>query len=471
MDSDTIEKRLRRLDAAVARTERRIATLAVVRDRHDNTVTGAVVRGEVSRELFIAAARVAFREPYRALKAWERHEWRLANLTFQTTSEEDIATGAHIAVANSTRLAGLTLRGKTLFGRDDPERLAAREALRGMAGERANWLMAVRRARTYGLALEQVIKQIGSLKNRLRGIGIRRDELLERLHARDLVEPTVVKERHEDERSRFRPALDVPALDVPASVEQGLAYVALKSRMDRLDKATQRYHERREFFAEAVPLDKQPGNAHLRFLDRRIAAIHLRRSELTVAIAKAEQRLPEGISFSDDELADMRELHRAYGAFVEEQLEASRYPKEMTIGEREKLAAMARRAERLDRGIKRYQERLRTLNDPEFQIPEPDKGRTGYLVDDAEVRAAQVQMIQSRLSRAEVRRQALRETVATQTLLTRVLPRSVKMEVKQDRAVEQNAEAREKRAQKERDRLARLYQQARSRADSLGLER
>lgn len=466
MDSDTIEKRLRRLDAAVARTERRIATLAVVRDRHDNIVTGAVVRAEVSREVFITAAQVAFREPYRALKAWERHEWRLANLTLQPTSEEDIATGAHAAVANSTRLAGLTLRGKTLFGRDDPERLAARDALRGMAGERANWLMAVRRARTYGLALEQVSKQIGTLKNRLRGIGIRRDELLERLHVRELVEQPATVDRHEDERSRYR-----PALDFQGSVEEGLAYVALKSRMDRLDKATQRYHERRAFFAEAVPLDQQPGNAHLRFLDRRIAAIHLRRSELTVAIARAEQRLPEGISFSDDELADMRELHRAYGAFVEEQLEASRYAKEMTIGEREQLAAMARRAERLERGITRYGERLRTLNDPEFQIPEPDKGQSGYLVEDAEVRAGQVRVIRSRLSRAEVRRQALRETVATQTLLTRVLPRSVKMEVKQDRAVEQNAEAREKRAQKERDRLARLYQQARSRADSLSLDR
>lgn len=469
MDSDRIEKRLRRLDAAVARTERRIATLAAVRDRHDNTVTGAVVRVEVSRELFIAAARVAFREPYRALKAWERHEWRLANLTLQQTSEEDIATGAHAAVANSTRLAGLTLRGKTLFGRDDPERLAAREALRGMAGERANWLMAVRRARTYGLALEQVSKQIGSLKNRLRGIGIRRDALLERLHARDPVEPTVVKDRHEDERSPFR-----PALDFHASVEQGLAYVALKSRMDRLDKATQRYHEQRAFYAEAIPLDQQPGNAHLRFLDRRIAAIHLRRSELTIAMAKAEQRLPEGISFSDDDLENMRELHRAYGAFVEEQLELSRYPKEMTIGEREHLAAMARRAERLERGMKRYQERLRTLNDPEFLLPEPDKERSGYLINDDETRADRVRMLQSRLVGAEVRRQILREAVVTQTLPNRALPLSVRLEVTQTRdgrTPVNPAEAREKRAQKERDRLARLYQQARSRADSLGLDR
>lgn len=466
MDSDRIEKRLRRLDDAIARTERRIATLVAVRDRHDNTVTGAVVRAEVSRELFISAARVAFREPYRALKAWERHEWRLANLTLQLTSEEDIATGAHAAVTNSTKLAGLTLRGKTLFGRDDPERLAARDALKGMAGERANWLMAVRRARTYGLALEQVSKQIGSLKNRLRGIGIRRDELLERLHAREPIEQPPTVDRHEDERPRYR-----PALDFQGSVEEGLVYATSQRRMERLDKAAVRYHEKRALFADALPLDAQQRNPHVRSLDRRIAAIRLRRSELFAAMTKAEQRLPEGSSYSDDDLADLKELHRAYGAFVEEQLDASRYPATMTIGERERLAAMARRAERLERGITRYEERLRTLNDPEFQLPEPDKGRTGYLVDDAEVRAAQVQMIQSRLSRAEVRRQALRETVATQTLLTRVLPRSVKMEVKQDRAVEQNAEAREKRAQNERDRLARLYQQARSRADSLSLDR
>lgn len=469
MDSDTIEKRLRRIDAAVARTERRIATLAVVRDRHDNTVMGAVVRAEVSRELFITAAQVAFREPYRALKAWERHEWRLANLTLQPTSEEDIATGAHAAVANSTRLAGLTLRGKTLFGRDDPERLAAREALRGMAGERANWLMAVRRARTYGLALEQVSKQIGTLKNRLRGIGIRRDELLERLHVRELVEQPATVDRHEDERSRFR-----PALDFQGSVEEGLVYATSQRRMERLDKAAVRYHEKRALFADALPLDAQQRNPHVRSLDRRIAAIHLRRSELTVAIARAEQRLPEGISFSDDELADMRELHRAYGAFVEEQLEASRYPKEMTIGEREQLAAMARRVERLERGMKRYRERLRTLNDPEFLLPEPDKDRSGYLINDDETRAGQVRMLQSRLAGAEVRRQILREAVVTQTLPNRALPSSVRLEVTQTRdgrMPDETAEAREIRAQNERDRLARLYQQALSRANSLGLDR
>jgi len=49
-----IETRLRRLDAAVLRTERQVETLSVVRERYDNIVAGAVISAEVAREQFIS---------------------------------------------------------------------------------------------------------------------------------------------------------------------------------------------------------------------------------------------------------------------------------------------------------------------------------------------------------------------------------------------------------------------------------
>lgn len=183
MDADKIERRLQRIDAAVVRTERRLATLAAVRDRHEATVTSAIAAAEASRLHFVDAARAAFRDPYKALKAWERHEWRLSKLTVAEPDVAEVANGAHASVTGSTGLKGLTLRGRTILGRDDPERMAARDALKGMGEERAKWLQSVRRARTYAHAINQVGSEIGQVKNRLRDVAVRRAELVEELMA------------------------------------------------------------------------------------------------------------------------------------------------------------------------------------------------------------------------------------------------------------------------------------------------
>jgi len=124
-DSDKIERRLRRLDAAVLHTKRRIETLSVVCERYHNIVAGAVISAEVSREQFTTAAQIAFRDPYRALKAWERREWRMANLLLEAPDEAD-APGQVLAVIKVGKGgAGLSLRGRKRFGREDADRVAA----------------------------------------------------------------------------------------------------------------------------------------------------------------------------------------------------------------------------------------------------------------------------------------------------------------------------------------------------------
>lgn len=181
MEEDRIEKRLRRLDAALARSEQRLGTLVDVHDHHERRVTVALANAEAARDAFVLSARVAFRDPYRALKSWERHEWRLANLTLGEPTDAEVVRQAHAAVTGSTGIAGLTLRGRTRLGQDDPERAAARAALAKMGDERAAWREGVRLARTYGQALNQVGEQIRALRDRVRSAGFRREELVEEL--------------------------------------------------------------------------------------------------------------------------------------------------------------------------------------------------------------------------------------------------------------------------------------------------
>jgi len=181
MDAEKIERRLRRLDAALARTERRLGTLLEVRNYHERRFMVALANAEAAQDAFVLAARVAFRDPYRALKAWERHEFRLSKLTLAEPQDADVAAGAHAAVSNSTGLAGLTLRGRTILGRDDPERTAARAALEKMGEQRRAWLDEVRAARTYGHAVNQVGEQVRELRDRLRSGVLRRDDLWQAL--------------------------------------------------------------------------------------------------------------------------------------------------------------------------------------------------------------------------------------------------------------------------------------------------
>ena len=87
-----LEKRIWRLDAVILRTERRVEMLSVLKDRYHDIVAGAMIAAEVSREQFIEAASLAFRDPYKALKGWERREWSLSNfaLNVPNTVEKNI---------------------------------------------------------------------------------------------------------------------------------------------------------------------------------------------------------------------------------------------------------------------------------------------------------------------------------------------------------------------------------------------
>ncbi|MGX1101285.1 hypothetical protein [Amorphus sp. MBR-141] len=181
MTAERIERRLRRIDAAISKAQRRAASLGVVLDHHADRALGAAIDAEASREEFILLARIAFRDPYRALKAWERHEWRIANLTLKPRDEGDIAREAHAAITNGRSRFGLELRGRRRFGREDGERIAAREALSEMADARSNWVLALRRARTFSQARNSVGRDLGQVQNRLRSIQLRRSEVLEEL--------------------------------------------------------------------------------------------------------------------------------------------------------------------------------------------------------------------------------------------------------------------------------------------------
>lgn len=458
-DADKIERRLRRLDAAVLRTERRIETLSVVRERYDNVVAGAVISAEVSREQFITAAQIAFRDPYRALKAWERREWRLANLALEAPSEADVPGQVQAEIKGGKGGASLSLRGRNRFGRDDADRLAAHEALSSLGAARAEWLRSLRRAQTFSQSVDRAGRQIGQLKNRLRNIGLRRVELLERLF--ELKAP----QRDEPRREPVEQTTETnrPSLSVPELVGTGVALDNARRRRARLDRAAVRYQDRYELLKDApVSADgKRPQN--LEVLERRLAGYRLRRSELTATIIGAHTRLPEAIELTDDDLADLKELHRAYRVFVEERIKDARYPPDMPVGEREQLDRMARRAERLEKGIARYRYRVAELTDPEFDIPEKENRSSGYRIPDSGQRERTLETVRRRLVRAEVRHRALRESLAAQQVLRRG---PLWRETHWSKEVAHEPD-REKWAENERRRLDRLHRRERDRADDL----
>ena len=459
MDTDKIERRLRRLDAAVLRTERRIETLTVVRERYDNIVAGAVISAEVGREQFIAAAQIAFRDPYRALKAWERREWRTANLALEAPDEADVPGQVQVAIESGKGGSGLSLRGRKRFGRDDADRTAAREALSTLGAARAEWLRSLRRARTFSQAVDRTGRQIGALKNRLRSIELRRGELLEQLYS--LKAPQRDEFKREPDNQAFQ--TNRPSLSVPELADTGIALDNARRRRARLDRAALRYRDRYEVLKDApVGADgKKPPN--LETLERRLAAYDLRRSELTATVVRAQKRLPEGIELSSDDITDLRELHRAYRAFVEERIEDARYPPDMRLDERGQLDRMARRAERLEKGIGRYRYRIAELSDPEFDIPDRGNRNSGYRIPDDRDREAVLALLRRRLARAELRQRALREGISAQTVL-RSGPRRRGIHWEQGLAQEKD---RERRAEKERRRLDRLYREERDRDDDL----
>jgi hypothetical protein len=459
MTADRIERRLRRLDAAVLRTERRIETLSVVRERYHNIVIGAVISAEVSREQFITAAQIAFRDPYRALKAWERREWRIANLALETPNETVVPEQVQAAIKGGKGGASLSLRGRKRFGRDDADRMAAHEALSSLGAARAEWLRSLRRAQTFSHAVDRAGQHIGQLKNRLRNIGLRRAELLERLY--DLKSPR--RDEPKPEPLDQPPKTNRPSLSVPELVDTGVALDNARRRRSRLDRAAVRYQDRYELLKDApiAPDGKRPPN--LDTLERRLAGYRLRRSELTATIVGAHKRLPEGLELTDDDLADLKQLHRAYRAFIERQSKEAQYPPDMPVSEREQLNRMARRAERLEKGIARYRYRVTELTDPEFDIPERGNRDSGYRIPDIGQRERTLETVRRRLVRAEVRHRALRESLAARQVLRRG---PLWREIHWSKEAAQEPD-REKRAENERRRLDRLHRRERDRDDDL----
>jgi len=478
MDAAQIERRLRRLDAAIGRTERRVAGLTAVRDFHDGKVVGAVGAAEVSQHHFVTAARLAFRDPYRAIKAWERHEWRLSKLTLTEPSDAEVATGAFGAVSNSAGLMGLTLRGRTILGRDDAERTVAREALATMGSHRAEWLGHVRRARVHGRALNQVGEQIRGLKNRLGSLRLRRDDLFNDLmtlpgDSRTRVAPLRPSASRQPERTS--PTLSPPRrawrtpLDAPEDAQD---YDTVQRRLTALDRAQFRYLTKRDELARDINLPTDEKAQRLAEVDRRLTACGSLKCELTARLTRGRPLLPEDVRLTETELADLREMRRALEAAIEEPLDTRSLPG-LTIPQRKTLADIERRAADLDRRMRRYKGLIATLTDPAHEVPVA--GRPAHRIPDPAVREATLEEARRRLARAEIRRSELADAVAAK----RILARAGTPEQRRDwkfiedlRAWEREAGlSAEERDRRERDRLDRAYHQARSRGNSLGLGR
>jgi hypothetical protein len=449
MDATGIERRLRRIDAAMARTARRAASLGSVIDHHADRVSGAVVDAEASREQFIMSARIAFRDPYRALKSWERHEWRIANLTLKTRDETEVARGAHAAVDNSKGRFGLELRGRRRFGREDSERIAAREALSEMADARSNWLLALRRGRTFSQARDRVGRDLRQAQNRLRSIRLRRAELLEQLReqtkswsAREEKPPEA---REETQQRAYAGAHEF--------VDRTLKLDNATRRRKRLDRRAGRYvtaiHSLRS-------IDGDVKSPQAQSLERRVAAYRVRRSELNAVIARAKTRLPENLEVTEDLRADLKEMHRAYRAFAgKQERDARRYPPHLSPRERDQIDSVEQRTARLEKAVVRYRERVAILSDPEFNIPEKGDRDSGYKIRDPKKRQAALSAARRRLGLAELRHRDLRERQAAQTLS---LWPSRKRDTRSQKEVEADRAAR---AEQERRRLERLYRRER----------
>lgn len=442
----------------MARAERRTASLGVVLDRHADRVFGAVVDAEASREQFIMCARIAFRDPYRALKAWERREWRVANLTLKIRDEGEVVRDAHAAVENSTGRSGLELRGRRRLGREDGERIAAREALSEMADARSNWLLALRRARIFSQARDRVGHDLRQSQNRVRSIRIRRAELLEQLReqtkSRSASKESARTGRKEKEERSYAGAREY--------VDTVLKLDNATQRCKRLDRRAGRYVTA---IHSLKSIDDDAPSAQAQSLERRVEAYRIRRSELNAIIARAKNRLPENFEITDELHADLKEMHRAYRAFAEKrERDARRYPPHLSPQERDQIDFMERRAARLEKGIVRYRERIAILSDPEFDIPEKGDRDSGYKMRDPKKRQAALSAARRRLDLAKLRHRDLRERQAAQALL---LWPSREREVRVEKQVEAD---RMVRAERERQRLERLYSRERRRDRERGRE-
>jgi hypothetical protein len=352
-----------------------------------------------------------------------------------------------------------------------------------MGEQRADWLQSVRRARLHGHALNRVGEQIGQLKNRLRGLRLRRDELFEELMARPLgggrgdpLQPMATQgqvrtaEQPRTVTAHPEPPHTRPWLEPLRYTEEALAYENARRRFAVLDRAQLRYMTTRDGLEDNIRLRADEKANRIAAVDRRLAACRQRKRELVARIARGRDVLPEGVTFTDAELADLRDMRRVFRTAIEEQLEAARLPG-LSPAEREKLAQMALRAERLEKGIGRYRSRVATLTDPDFEVPA--SGPPQYAIADPKERAATLAAVRQRLSRAEVRHRALADALAANRILTRPEGRVrdwrfIREPLEREKDAGLSVEERDRR---ERDLLDRAYRQARSRADSLSLGR
>lgn len=473
MDAEGIERRLRRIDASIQRTERRVESLSAMRDFHDGRIVGAVGGAESSQHQFLFYARLAFRDPYRALKAWERHEWRLSKLTLAERRDDEVVSGAFAAVSDQIGMMGLALRGRRLLGRDDAERIVAHEALGRLASIRADWLASVRQARIHGQAFNNVGAEIGRLKNRLRSARLRREDLFQDLMAI----PVADLQRSEPVR-RARPVSREQTLVAPQlsrrwraalrPPEDARDYEQVQRRLAVLDQAQLRYMAQRDRLEDDIGLTPAEKTERIGQVDGRLAACRTIKRTLAARLARGRPLLPEDVTLTDERLADLRDMRRVLEESIRTPPRVADLPG-LSPPQREILEGVERRVAKLDRQMDRYRGVIATLTDPEYRVT--PSGAPTYRLSDPKSREAALKEARRRLARADARRAELADTLAPYT----ILGRAGSPEQRRDWKFIEDLQAWEREAslsveehdRRERDRLDRAYRRARSRDKSL----
>jgi len=473
MDAEGIERRLRRIDASIQRTERRVESLSAIRDFHDGRVVGGIGGAESSQHQFVFHARLAFRDPYRALKAWERHEWRISKLTLTERRDDEVVSGAFAAVSGQIGMMGLALRGRRMLGRDDAERIVAREALGRMSNIRTEWLACVRQARVHGQALNKVGAEIGRLKNRLRSARLRREDLF-----RDLMALPVSDLQRSEPARRGRPASSEQTLVVPQPSrrwrtslrppEDAHDYAQVQRRLAVLDQAQLRYMAKRDRLEDDIGLMPAERAERIGQVDGRLSACRTIKRELAARLARGRPLLPEDVTVTDERLADLRDMRRVLEESIRTPPRVADLPG-LTPPHRELLEGVERRVAKLDRQMVRYRGLIATLTDPAHDVP--PVGAPAYRLPDPKVREATLKEARRRLARADARRAELADTLAAYSILGRAGSAEQRRDwkfIEDLRAWERDAGLSvEEHDRRERDRLDRAYRRARSRDKSL----
>lgn len=489
MSAARTERRLRRLQSGIDRYEDRLKAMAELRARHQRAEMEAAELSIAHKERFLDNLSIAFREPHRAMKAWQRHEWSAWNLTLEERSPADVAERTYNAMTSRLRISGLQLRGRRILGKDDGEREAAMTALARLADNRQKWIEYVRESRMHGRAALETERWTAPLRARLHGARQRHRALLADLYrdrneelAQDrktipIPEHLLPKEPQPTQTERLGPIM-ANADERRVASEQ---HYRLQSRMERLRRGIIATRSR---YVDANPSDVdidlhdpqktksafEAATAKHAMLRQRLYAANLRYRELSAEARELIRRDPSFEPYSREDLDAMRELEQAYIEAIKREHDPRM--RGMTEGQRNYVRFMEKREKRLNGYIEKYRTRLSVLNDWDYDflhdprrdgkdIPREKRGWEAMQARRKEVEA-QSQSLRRRIHAATLIRDRLRQDLAMEPVRlpeqriidahtnNRLLQMMRERQEAEQRAIEKEQDERAERARKRR---------------------